>query len=114
MFGGKKKVALCGTDRRVNPVQLLERLKASCSETVEEGEWMPVPAPMLCPESVAMLREADGILLAVNAGSRVGKPLERVLEYLEQQDCKITAVILCEADEWLIRTYYRFGKETEV
>ncbi len=112
LLGGKKKVALCGADRRVNPVQLLEQLKTRCPKTVTEGEWMPIPAPMLCPESVVTLRESDGILLAVNAGSRVGKPLEGVLEYLEQQDCKITAVILCNADEWLIRTYYRFNKET--
>lgn len=114
LFGGKKRVALCGADSKTDPVQLTGQLKERCPQVVAEGEWIPVPTPLLCPEGVGVLREADGVLLAVKAGSRVGKPLENVLEYMEQQDCEITAVILCNADEWLIRNYYRFGKEKGV
>ena len=35
--------------------------------------------------------------------------MERTLEYLGQQDCPVTAAILWEADERLIRRYYLTG-----
>lgn len=113
-FEKKNKVAVCPVQQELNPVKLLEELKGRCPEEVKEsGEWLAVPSPVLCPESSRMLREADGILLAVKAGKHAGKQLEYTMEYLEQQDCKVTAAILCDADEWLIRHYYCFRKEKE-
>ena len=44
-------------------------------------------------------------MLAVKAGSHAGRMFERVLEYLEQQDCQVTAAILWDADEKLLRRY---------
>ena len=71
-------------------------------------EWSAVPSPVFCPESCKALREAEGILLAVQAGAHAGKLLEYCLEYLWQQDCKVTSVILWGANEKLIKAYY-FG-----
>lgn len=107
LFEGMRKVAVCAVQQDVNPVQLLEELQKRCPEVVKgQCQYFAVPSPILCPESCQVLREADGILLAVKAGSHAGKQLEYTKEYLEQQDCKITAVILCDADEQLIRSYY--------
>lgn len=107
-FGQKKRVAVCAVQQETEPMRLIEELRRRCPETIgEKNGWYAVPSPALCPEGCRALREADGILLAVAAGSHAGKQLEYTMEYLEQQDCEITAVILCGADEWLIRNYYR-------
>ena len=105
--GGKKmsSVAVCPVQEKLNPEEVLEALKTTCAETTGEG-WFTVPSPWESPAVCERLREADGILLAVKAGSHVGKKLEYVLEYLEQQDCRVTAAILWDADEKLIGKYY--------
>ncbi len=72
----------------------------------EYGRWIPAPEPLFCPKTCDFLRQAEGIVLAVGAGSHAGKHLEYVLEFLQRQDCKITAAILWNADERLIRSYY--------
>ena len=65
-----------------------------------------MPAPFLCPEVCQKLRETEGVLLLVPAGSYVGKKLEYVLDYLRQQDCSVTAAVLWDADETLLKLYY--------
>ncbi|MCR2048379.1 hypothetical protein NSB25_13880 [Acetatifactor muris] len=99
-------VAVCPVQEKLDGEEVLEMLKASCLETVGEG-WFAVQSPVICPEVCERLREAEGILLAVKAGSHAGRKLEHVLEYLEQQDCRVTAAVLWGADERLIRRYYR-------
>jgi hypothetical protein len=71
-----------------------------------ETEWIPVPAPMLSPETAQVLRQAKGVLLVVESGLHAGKPLEYVLEYFDTQDVRVTAALLWNADEALIRSYY--------
>lgn len=113
-FGQKERVAVCAVQQDLDPARLLEELRRRCSENTNIGDgWFAVPSPVLCPESCRVLREADGILLAVKAGSHAGKQLEYTKEYLEQQDCEITSVILCDADERLIRNYYRLAGKKE-
>lgn len=116
LFGDKKKVAVCTVSAELNPAEAVESLRkvtgtvdrSNGEKAGEQGwEWITIPAPMLCPEACGIMREADGVLLVTEAGGRVGKPLEYVLEYLETQEVKVTAALLWEADEWLIRTYYR-------
>lgn len=109
MFGGeeKRRVAICPASRDVNPAQVLAELKAVYPEAVGQ-EWFVTPAPLLCPEICEELRTADDILLVVNAGSNVGKNFERVLEFLAQQDCAVTAVLLTDVDEKMLKCYY-FG-----
>lgn len=110
LFDGKKKIAVCPVQERLDPVQVIQELRKACegADVFQDAEWFAVPAPVLCPESCEALRESDGILLAVAAGDHAGKQLEYVMEYLEQQDCKITAVILWDADETLLAAYYCF------
>jgi hypothetical protein len=109
-FEGKKNIALCTTDGQADPIQILDELGEKCPELTADKNWTPQPAVELCPESCRELREADGILLAVKAGRHAGKKLEYTYEYLSQQDCPVTAVLLWEADEWLIRRYYAMEK----
>lgn len=105
-----KGIAVCAVQEDVDPQKVLERLREACPETVDGG-WFPVCSPLREPGTARQLREAGGILLAVKAGSRGGRAMERVLEYLAQQDCPVTAAILWDADEWLLRRY-DFGKRT--
>jgi len=109
LFRGTDRAAVCGVQEDCNPIETVELLKQICAGTTAESvEWFAAPSPLLCPETAAGLREADGILLAVKAGAHGGKQIEHVLDYLAQQDCKITAAILLGADETLIRMYYGF------
>ncbi len=111
-FRDCRTVAVCPVQDRVDPVQVTERLRELCRDVpvAAKGEWVAVPAPVLCPESCRALRQADGILAVVAAGSHAGKQLEYVMEYLEQQECRITAVLLWDADERLLKAYYGFRR----
>lgn len=104
-FAGKSKVAICPVTEDVNPDEILAELRKCCPEVAGEG-WFAAPAPLLCPEVCRELRRADGILLVVNSGSHVGSRFERVLEFMEQQECKVTAVMLNDVDELLLKWYY--------
>lgn len=113
LFRGKRSIAVCAVDGGTDPVQIASGIK-ECFEKSQKGgedsakEWIAVPSPVLCPEVCETIRKMDGILLAVSAGSHGGKTLEYVQEYLEQQDCEITAAILWNADEKLLKSYYCF------
>lgn len=106
--GRMRQIAVCPMDDAVNPEEVCEALRQA-GVLCGGQELIPVPAPTLGPESVRSLRGMDGILLVVPAGSGSGKPLEHVLEYLTEQEVRVTAALLWDADEWLIRCYYRFG-----
>ncbi len=119
-FAGSGKIAVCPMDARVDIAAVMQALASYTEEKACDGcwdrEWIPMPAPVLCPEVCRKLREMDGILLVVPAGKRVGKTLEYVLEYLKEQECEITGAILWSADEALINAYYHLGfyKESDV
>lgn len=117
---GMERIAVCSVDENMNPAEVsqgLHRAESRCAEhnnsekkqENEYGRWIPAPTPLLCPDTCSFLRQADGIVLVVQAGSHVGKRLEYVMEFLQQQDCEITAAILWNADEKLIRSYYCFS-----
>ncbi len=107
--GPLHKNALCAADERIDPKEALRVLREK--KLLGEGQdWTPMPLPTLCPETAQLLRQMDGVLLAVPAGLHVGKPLEHILEFFREQDIKITAVILWNADEKLIRSYYRLQR----
>lgn len=114
LFRGKKKIAVCPVQDQVDPSQVLAELKEACSKQESQWEckeWLPVPAPILCPDGCQALRDADGILLVVAAGSHAGKQLEYTMEFLKQQDCEITGVMLWGADELLLKAYYGFRRK---
>lgn len=108
LYEGKKKVAVCGVQAETDPAEILAAVRDKCGDGLEE--WFPAPSPVLCPEGCRALRGAEGILLAVRAGAHAGKQLEYCLDYLRQQDCRVTAIMLWNADERLIRAYY-FGRQ---
>ena len=107
LFEGKMRVAVCPVAADMNPDNILGAMKSLCPKQ-EIEKWFATPSPLLCPEACEELRKADGILLAVSSGAHVGKNFERVVEFLEQQDCKITAVIVTGVDVKLLKWYY-FG-----
>ena len=89
LFRGKENIAVCTVSDDGNPIQVAEVLKKSSAEKANTE-----------------MREADGVLLAVNAGRHSGRKLERVLEFFATQEIPVTAALLWEADEKLIRAYY--------
>ena len=110
LFREKEKIGVCSVNQDVDVAEVtraLKEIKTDC----DKKQWISLPTALLCPEGCRKLREMDGILLVVAAGSHAGKPLEQVKEFLEQQDCKITAVILWDADETLIDAYYFLRKK---
>lgn len=106
VFAHCGKIALCAVDTETDPVEVIRVLKEKEIVASNHVEWIPVPAPMLCPESSQILREADGVLLVVKAGKYAEKTVEYIMEYLQTQEIKVTAALLWDADEWLIRMYY--------
>ena len=130
LFADKEKIAVCPLNERIDSTEAVKTLEAltgqwgvsdvqrgsetrsACGDAACSKEWIALPAPLFCPESCEKIREADGILLLVPAGNHVGKKLEYVLDYLRQQDCSVTAAVLWEADETLLKIYYgmEFGK----
>lgn len=112
LYRDRERIGVIPVDSSVDVSEVINALQekeksAECGEILRQ--WMPLPTPLLCPEVCETLRALDGILLVVQAGSQVGKPLEYVYELLSQQECKITAAILWNADEKLINAYY-FGR----
>lgn len=111
LFAGAEQAAVCTVQKECDPAEVADVIREACADT-DAGQinWYAVPSLLMCPEAAASLRKADGILLAVKAGAHAGKQLEYVMDFLTQQDLKITAVILWGADEVLLRWYYGGNK----
>jgi capsular polysaccharide biosynthesis protein len=105
LFNDVSQAAVCNLDDSKDPYSMAEKLGTVSRKTT----WIPMPAPLMCPESAASLKSVDGVLLAVPAGSMSGKKLERIMEFFAEQDIRVTAAILDDADEWIIRKYYMFN-----
>ena len=101
--GDSTKIMVCSTDDTVNTKEAAELLAG----LEREKQWIPVPAPLLCTETCKLLQQAEKVILVVPAGSHVGKPTEYVLEYFATQQVTVSAVLLWDADEWLLHSYYR-------
>lgn len=116
LFSSGSKIAVCPADEHIDPVEVIDALQQTLSCEADAGEekigareWFAMPAPLLCTGSARELAQVDGVLLVVKAGSCAGKPLEYILEYLNTQKIEVTGVLLWDADEWLIQTYYMGG-----
>ena len=114
LFVECKTVAVCPAQEEIDPAEVVKKLGEIPVQTAPE--WTAVPCPLLSAETAEVLRKADGILLVVKAGDKSAKNLEYLLDFLKQQDCRITAALLWEPDESLIRQYYclparKSGKE---
>lgn len=106
LFKDKQTIALCTVDEETNPKEVEAALVKCNSDVCKNVKWQVVPTPVLSPEAMEIMRAADGVLLVVNAGLHAGKPLEYILEFFATQEITVTATLLWEADEGLIRSYY--------
>lgn len=52
------------------------------------------------------LREADGVILAIRFAGRNGKAIERLLDNLKKQDCKVMGAVIVGAQENFLQMYY--------
>ncbi len=110
LFRDKARIGIIPATEDLDPMAVKEELVRILSGKAPAGDRMTaLPAPLLCQEAAEAMRKMDGILLAVPAGRHMGKPLERVLDFLEVQEIPVTAAVLWNADEKLVRTYYRVG-----
>ena len=109
---GKKRIAVCSTEDNIDLQKVTEAMQEKLQQDKERTDRLQdivcetVPAPLHNPHSVEVMRQADGVLLAVPAGLHAGKKLEYLLEFLQTQEIAVTASLLWEADEALIKSYY--------
>lgn len=111
LLGERKTIAICTTDEETDPKAVQDALTKCEKESLKGREWLVVPTPVLSPEAMQVMRQAEGVLLVVPAGLHGGKPLEYLLEFLKTQEISVTAALLWEADEALIRSYYFLGND---
>ena len=106
-FEGKKKIAICPAGQDVDAQEIAKELE---SLSLSGGHsFVPVSCPMQDEKAVKTLREADGILLAAAYGRQDSRGLGLLLDYLTAQDCEVTAAMLANPDNTLLKTYYRLG-----
>lgn len=113
VFKEQFSVAVCSAHESIDANEIIKALqerkaeeKDGGQETEPDKDWIAVNSPMSDEKSTVYLHGADGVLLVVKAGLHTGKPLEYLLEYFAVQDVKVTAAVLWDADEKLIRNYY--------
>ncbi len=113
VFQDQFSVAVCSAHESIDAnevIKALQERKAGEKDGEQAKEpdkdWIAVNSPMSDEKSTVYLHGADGVLLVVKAGLHTGKPLEYLLEYFAVQDVKVTAAVLWDADERLIRSYY--------
>lgn len=109
----QKTVAVCTATDDMDAKEVIAAMKRKLEASQEDStliraleEYIPVNHPLSEPQNMVFLHGADGVLLVVKAGLHAGKRLEYILEYLAVQDVSISAVLLWDADELLIRSYY--------
>lgn len=109
----QQSIAVCATDGQTDVKEVIEVLQERITAAAWPGQgsrllkdWIAVVTPVWDGENMVYLHGADGVLLVVKAGLHAGKPLERLLEFFAVQDVQVSAAILWDADEWLIRSYY--------
>ncbi|MBE5864645.1 MAG: hypothetical protein E7292_00340 [Lachnospiraceae bacterium] len=109
----QKSVAVCAVDAEVDVKEVVKALQDKASRAAGDSkvnhltkDWIAVEGELSDSENTVFLHGADGVLLVVKAGLHSGKPLEYVLEYFATQDIQVSAAILWDADEALIRSYY--------
>lgn len=103
--------AVCG-ETDLNAVRELLLGEMDITECESPKVITCVPALLQCPEAAERLRKADGVILTVEAGMRNAKQIEYTLELFAKQDIRVTAALLWEADETLIKCYY-FGSKKD-
>ncbi len=109
----QRSVAVCSMDASVDVKEVIDALQNKLVDTTDDmkgsklaKDWIAIEGNIFEPQNTVFLHGADGVLLVVKAGLHAGKPLEYILEYFAAQDINVSAAILWDADETLIRSYY--------
>lgn len=71
------------------------------------GKKEIVFAPITKEDAYDKIRACDAVVLSVRAGAHNGKQTQRTIEQLARQGITITAAVLVEEDERLLKAYYR-------
>lgn len=100
---GTKKLAVAGVCETVSVEEVVKLLQEKVPGIVSGG------TVSLTKEWLSNLDGADRIILAVAAGRRDGKQIERIIGFLKKQEITVAAAVLCNADESLLARYYRPG-----
>lgn len=101
---GAKQVVLTTPEEDVAAGEIENGLQALLGENVRV-ETVPGQTG-----NTDALRQADGIVLAVESGRHDGKRIESLLRFLDQQGCTVAGAILLHPDERLLGQYYGFRK----
>lgn len=109
----QKSIAVCAVDEEVDTKAVVETIQNKLAQSAENAkgnrlakDWIAIEGAASEAQNTVFLHGADGVLLVVKAGLHAGKPLEHLLEYFAAQDIQVSAAILWDADERLIRSYY--------
>ena len=60
------------------------------------------------PSAINEYRKLDGLILAVEAGSKNGALIEKTIQHLKKNDCNLIGVVITQIDKPLLNAYY-FG-----
>lgn len=104
-FRDAESIAVCPAEECLDPGEIVRSLQQVVFQT-RTPQWIALPCPVLTPEAADKLREADGVLLVVRAGSTNSKQLEELLDFLKAQEVGVTAAMLWDEDKWLLSNYY--------
>lgn len=105
-LGDKTRIAIYAVDDFVYLTEVIEVLEEKLADgSDKKREWVQIP--VLCPAACERIRDTEGLFVVVKAGKEAATHFDYHLEYLAAQDTKVDAVLLWDADEWLIRTYYK-------
>lgn len=117
LFAEEAPICVCPAEEDMNPEEVIAALQKAGCESITDADgdkkytFTALPAPTLVPEVCEKLRNNRNVLLVARAGAGAAKHLEYVLALFAAQDVQVAAVLLWEADEKLIRNYYRLNLE---
>lgn len=60
-------------------------------------------------EDLEILRKSAGAIIVLPWGRKNGRIADKLVHFLQKQDCKLTGTVLIDADDAFLKTYY-FGK----
>lgn len=99
----QENIVLAPCDFAMDPAEIAALLKETTGREISV-----LPDVFLEPEAVEGMR-GQKVLLVALAGSQKGKSLQRHLEFLKLQDIEAGGLLLWDADEALIKKYYRIS-----
>lgn len=91
--------SLAGTEEEKNAVLQMQEMSECIGNALE-----------LQGNDLAALRKSSGAVLMIPWGKRNGRVLEKTVQYLEKQDCKIAGAVVYDAEDAFLRKYYGIQK----